>query len=57
MPQFILKLKEFGINDAKIEKISKNNILQLLNWWKPHKVKAIVKITWICSKYKNSINI
>jgi len=50
--KFVQKLARIGVTQEAINQITKINILKLLNWWKPQKVKAVVRITWICATCK-----
>jgi len=46
--KFVGLLKELQVTEGQIEHILKNNVLQLMHWWKPLKVKEVYVKRWQC---------
>jgi predicted metal-dependent phosphotriesterase family hydrolase len=44
-------LREVGLEQQILQKIFKENPLNVLNWWKPIKVKEVHVIFWKCDLY------
>ena len=46
--KFISFLQELNIGTEHIEQIFRTNVLELMNWWKPLKVKEVYVKMWNC---------
>ena len=47
--KFVGLLKELQVTEGQIEHILKNNVLQLMYWWRPLKVKEVYVKKWTCA--------
>lgn len=47
--KFVNILRELQVSDAQIEHVMKNNVLNLMHWWRPLKVKEVYVKKWNCA--------